>query len=362
MKHLNLQELEKAAQEHLSKMAWGYYAGGARDEITLRENRSAWSRLRLYYRVLAGVGPRDLSTTLLGAPLSMPVLAAPTAFQRLAHPEGECATARACGAAGAGMVLSTLSTTAIEEVSASATGPLWFQLYLYRDRGQSRALVERAVAAGYQALVLTVDAAIIGTRERDSRNRFHLPSGLVAANLVGTGLETLSRSEQGSALSHYVREQLKTDLSWDDLEWLRSISPVPVLVKGLVHPSDAEQSVRSGASGIIVSNHGGRQLDTAPPTAEALPGVLEAVGGRVPVLVDGGIRRGTDIIKALAMGAAAVLVGRPVLWGLAVGGEEGVRSMLEMLRTELDEAMALCGCASLAQLPPDLVRDHGRPG
>jgi 4-hydroxymandelate oxidase len=342
-------------------MAWGYYAGGARDEITLQENQAAWSRLRLYYRVLAGVGPRDLSTTLLGAPLSMPILAAPTAFQRLAHPDGECATAQACGAAGVGMVLSTLSTTTIEEVSSSSTGPLWFQLYLYRDRGQSRALVERAVAAGCQALVLTVDAAIIGTRERDARNRFHLPAGLVAANLMGTGRETLSRSEHGSALSHYVQEQLKTDLSWSDLEWLRAISPVPVLIKGLVHPGDATQAIRCGASGLVVSNHGGRQLDTAPSTAAALPAVIEAVGGRIPVLVDGGIRRGTDIVKAMAMGAAAVLVGRPVLWGLAVGGAEGVRSMLEMLRTELDEAMALCGCASLAQLPSDLVRANGGP-
>jgi 4-hydroxymandelate oxidase len=208
---------------------------------------------------------------------------------------------------------------------------------------------------------LTVDAAIIGTRERDARNRFHLPAGLVAANLMGTGRETLSRSEHGSALSHYVQEQLKTDMSWSDLEWLRAISPVPVLIKGLVHPDDATQAIRCGASGLVVSNHGGRQLDTAPSTAAALPAVIEAVGGRVPVLVDGGIRRGTDIVKAMAMGAAAVLVGRPVLWGLAVGGAEGVRSMLEMLRTELDEAMALCGCASLAQLPSDLVRANGGP-
>jgi len=357
---LNLRELEAAASERLSAMAWGYYAGGARDEITLRDNPAAWARLRLFYRVLAGVGPRDLSTTILGQRMSMPIIAAPTAFQRLAHPEGERATVRACGAAGVGMILSTLSTTAVEEVAAAAQGPLWFQLYMYKDRGLTRALVQRAEAAGCQALVLTVDAAIIGTREKDARSRFHLPDGLEAANLSGAGLSGLSQDDRGSALSRYVRELMKTDLGWNDLAWLQSITALPILIKGVIHPADAARAVRAGVDGIVVSNHGGRQLDTAPATAEALPGVIEAVGGAVPVLVDGGVRRGTDVVKALSMGASAVLVGRPVLWGLAVGGADGVGLMWEMLRAELDEAMALCGCERIEQIPRDLARLSAR--
>lgn len=356
MEFLNLRELEQAAAKRLSRMAWGYYAGGARDELTLRENAAAWARIRLYYRVLAGVGPRDLSTTVLGQRLSMPIMAAPTAFQRLAHDDGERATARACGAAGVGMILSTLATTAVEEVAEAATGPLWFQLYMYRDRALTRALVDRAVAAGCSALVLTVDAAIIGTREKDARNRFHLPSGLVAANVAGAGLGELRPGSEGSALSRYVRELLKTDLGWGDLDWLCAHSPVPVLIKGVVHPEDARLAVAHGAAGVVVSNHGGRQLDTAPPTAEALPGVVEAVEGAVPVLVDGGIRRGTDVVKALSMGAAAVLVGRPVLWGLAVGGQPGVETLWGLLRAELDEAMALCGAQTVDQIGRDLAR------
>ena len=357
---LNLAELEALAQARLSEMAWGYYAGGARDEITLSENRLAWQRLRLYYQVLQGVGPRDLRAQVLGRELAMPLLAAPTAFHRLAHDEGERATARACRDAGVGMVLSTLSTVSVEDVAAELGGaPLWFQVYLYRDRGVSRALVERAVAAGCEALVLTVDAAIIGRRERDARSRFHLPEGVVAANLVGSGMEGIARG-QGSGLERYVREQLKTDLGWADLDWLLEQSPVPVLVKGVVRADDARGAVRRGAAGVIVSNHGGRQLDTAPPTAEALPAVVQAIRGDAAVLVDGGLRRGTDVLKALALGADAVLLGRPVLWGLAAGGQDGVAALWAMMRAELDEAMALCGCQDLAALSADLVQPAPR--
>ena len=353
---LNLAELEALAQANLSPMAWGYYAGGARDERTLRESPAAWAALRLYYRVMRGVGARDLSTTLLGQRLSMPLLAAPTAFQRLAHDEGEQATARACRAAGVGMVLSTLSTVAVETVAATYQGPLWFQLYMYRDPAVTRALVDRAVAAGCTALVLTVDAAIIGRRERDARTRFHLPAGLRAANLEGAGMAAIpALAGGGSSLERYVRDLLKTDLGWPDLAWLVSISPVPVLVKGLVRADDALEALAHGAAGVIVSNHGGRQLDTAPPTAEALPAVVAAVAGAAPVLVDGGIRRGTDVLKALAMGADAVLVGRPVLWGLAAGGADGVATMWSLLRDELDEAMALCGCARIADISSELL-------
>ncbi len=356
MDYLNLTELEAAAAERLSAMARGYYAGAARDGITLRENRAAWDRLRLYYRVLVDVAGRDLSTTVLGQRLALPILAAPTAFHRLAHPDGERATARGCGAMGAGMVLSTLSTVALEEVAAAASGPLWFQLYVYRDRGVTRSLVQRAEAAGFSDLVLTVDAAIIGAREDDARSRFHLPDGMTAANLVDAGMGGIPAGESGSGLERYVRELLTPRLTWADLDWLVGQTRLPVLVKGIVRADDAALAVAHGAAGIIVSNHGGRQLDGAPPTAEALPEVIEEVGGRVEVLVDGGIRRGSHVLRALSMGASAVLVGRPVLWGLAVGGEVGVSGMLGMLAAELDEAMALCGCPSAASVPRDLVR------
>ncbi|MFT5685554.1 MAG: isopentenyl diphosphate isomerase/L-lactate dehydrogenase-like FMN-dependent dehydrogenase [Myxococcota bacterium] len=356
MNPLNLDELEQAAAERLSAMANDYYAGAARDGITLKGNRAAWDRLRLYYRVMVDVAQRDLSTTVLGQRLALPILAAPTAFHRLAHPDGELATARGCGVAGAGMVLSTLSTVAMEEVAAVATGPLWFQLYIYRDRAVTRSLVQRAEAAGYSALVLTVDAAIIGARETDARNRFHLPDSMTAANLVGTGMDVIPAGEGGSGLETYVRDLLTPKLTWADLDWLVAQTRLPVLVKGVIRADDAVRAVAHGASGVIVSNHGGRQLDGAPPTAEALPAVVEAVGGRVAVLVDGGIRRGSHVLRALAMGADAVLVGRPVLWGLAVDGADGVSGMLAMLAAELDEAMALCGCEDINRIPEDLVR------
>ena len=352
---LNLAELEQAAAERLSTMAHDYYAGAARDGITLRGNRAAWDRLRLYYRVLVDVAQRDLSTTLLGQHMALPILAAPTAFQRLAHPDGELASARGCGTSGAGMVLSTLSTVAMEEVAAVARGPLWFQLYVYRDRAVTRALVQRAEAAGFSALVLTVDAAIIGARETDARNRFHLPDGMTAANLVGAGMAEIPAGDGGSGLERYVRELLTPRLTWADLDWLVAQTRLPVLVKGIVRADDAAIAVAHGAAGVIVSNHGGRQLDGAPPTAEALPAVVEAVGDQVAVLVDGGIRRGSHVLRALSLGADAVLVGRPMLWGLAVGGADGVSGMLSMLAAELDEAMALCGCPSVSAVPRDLV-------
>ena len=336
-------------------MAHGYYAGAARDGLTLRENRAAWDRLRLYYRVLIDVAVRDLSTTVLGQRMALPILAAPTAFHCLAHPDGERATARGCGVAGAGMVLSTLSTVAMEDVAAAASGPLWFQLYVYRDRAVTRSLVQRAEAAGYSALVLTVDAAIIGAREDDARNRFHLPEGMTAANLTGAGMGAVPAGEGGSGLERYVRELLTPRLTWADLDWLVAQTRLPGLVKGIVRADDAVMAVEHGAAGVVVSNHGGRQLDGAPPTAEALPAVVAAVGDRGEVLVDGGIRRGSHVLRALSLGARAVLVGRPVLWGLAVDGADGVAGMFSMLAAELDEAMALCGCPSAADIPRDLV-------
>ncbi|MEZ4433195.1 MAG: alpha-hydroxy acid oxidase [bacterium] len=353
MEHINLAELEAAALAALPVMARDYYASGARDEITLADNRRAWDRVRLHYRVLVDVSRRDPSTTVLGTPVSMPVLIAPTAFHKLAHPDGELATARAAAAMGTVMACSTLGTVAVGEL-APAGGPLWFQLYVYRDRAITEGLVRRAEAAGCRALVLTVDAAEIGTRERDLRNRFALPPGLSVANLDGTDKAALAAAD-GSGLAAYVRAQLDQSLTWKDLEWLVGLTRLPVLVKGIVRADDARRAIAAGAAGVVVSNHGGRQLDTAPATADVLPRVADAVAGAAEVYVDGGIRRGTDVIKALALGARAVLVGRPILWGLAVGGEAGVRHVLSLLRAELLEAMALCGCADLAACTRDLV-------
>ncbi len=355
MDPINLYDYETIAREKLTPMAYDYYASGAHDEITLAENHAAYDRLKLRYRVLRDISRRDISTTILGHQLRMPVLVAPTAFHKLAHPDGETATARAAGAAGTLMILSTLSTTSIEEVMAAATGPVWFQLYVYKDRGATEALVQRAAAAGCSALVLTVDAQIWGRRERDVRNRFQLPAGLSVKNLMPAGQEAFPKEAQDSGLAAYVASLFDQTLSWRDVEWLCGLTTLPVLLKGIVHPDDARLAVEHGAAGVIVSNHGGRQLDTAPATIEALPAVVEAVDGRIEVLIDGGIRRGTDVIKALALGARAVAVGRPVLWGLAHDGQRGVERVLELLRFEVDLAMGLCGCATLAEVGPDLI-------
>ena len=355
MEPVNLFDYEALAAERLSTMALDYFRGGAGDEITLRENRAAYERLRLLPRVLVDVSQRDLRTTVLGTPMAFPVIVAPTAFQRLAHPEGEVATARGAGAAGVVMTLSSLATASIEQVAAAADDLLWFQLYVYRDREVTRDLVQRAEAAGARALVLTVDAPLLGRRERDVRNRFALPPGLTVANLTGAGLGALTAAGAESGLAAYFTSRLDASLTWRDVDWLRGITRLPVIVKGVHRPDDARLAVEHGVAGVIVSNHGARQLDTVPAGIEMLPPIVEAVAGRVEVLVDGGVRRGTDVVKALALGARAVLVGRPIIWGLAVDGEAGVRRVLEMLRGELDLALALCGCPDVASVDRSLV-------
>ena len=355
MEPINLYDFEAIMRVKLPKMAYDYYASGANDEITLRENDVAYDHIPLRYRVLRDVSRRNLSTTVMKQPISMPVLIAPTAFHRMAHPEGEIATTRAAGKAGTIMILSTLSTSSIEEVLETATGPVWFQLYVYRDRGTTAALVERAESAGCSALVLTVDAQIWGRRERDVRNRFQLPKGLSVKNLMPAGKEQLPRDMAGSGLAAYVTSLFDPALSWKDLDWLCSITKLPVLIKGVVHADDARQALDYGVAGVIVSNHGGRQLDTAPATIEALPSIVEAVDKGLEVFIDGGIRRGTDVVKAPALGARAVCVGRPVIWGLSHAGENGVLQVLEMLRYEIDSAMGLCGCASVEEISRDLI-------
>lgn len=358
MTPVNVLDFEALAREALSREAYDYYAGGAQDEVTLRENRAAYDRLSLAYRVLVDVSRRDLTATVLGQPVAMPILVAPTAFHRLATPDGELATARAAGAAGTVMILSTLSTTPIEAVVSAASGPVWFQLYVYRDRRATEGLVRRAEAAGCRALVLTVDAPVLGRRERDVRNRFSLPPGLTVANLLPEGYGEVPPAFADSGLAAYVASFLDPSLTWRDVAWLRSITDLPILVKGIVRPDDALRAAEAGAAGVVVSNHGGRQLDTAPATIEVLPDVVDALAARghaIEVLMDGGVRRGTDVLKALALGAKAVLVGRPVLWGLAAGGEAGAARVLRILRDELDLAMALAGAPTIADVTRDLV-------
>jgi 4-hydroxymandelate oxidase len=361
---LNVSDYARAARAKLPSDVFDYYEGGALDETTLRENVAGWERLKLYYRVLAGVGARDLTTTVLGQPVSMPILVAPTAFHKLACDQGEIATARAAAAAGTLFILSSLSNTAMESVFAQAASPRWFQLYIYKDRQVTLELVKRAELASAEAIVLTVDAPGLGTRERDMRNRFTLPVGLTVENLVPLGKGDLPRVEngrferstgsnltvEGSGLAAYVRENFKQDLGLGDLAWLCSCTHLPVVVKGVCRADDARRTIEHGARAVVVSNHGGRQLDTAPATSEVLPRVVDALADRCEIYVDGGIRRGSDVLKAIALGARAVMVGRPILWGLSVAGEQGVVRVLEILRRELDEAMLLCGYTNLSQI------------
>ena len=340
---LNVSEYERLAEERLDPAAYGYFAGGAGDEVTLRENVEAFGRLTLRPRVLADVSGVSTATTVLGHDVSMPILVAPVAFQRLAHPDGEIAAARAAARAGTIYCLSTVATAAPADVAGE--GARWFQLYVFKDRGFTEELVRRAVDAGFSAILLTADTPHLGRRERDRRTGFKVPAELVP-NLAGHDLLT---PEQTFA-------SMADDLSWRDVEWLASLSGLPVLVKGVLTREDAVLACESGAAGVVVSNHGGRQLDGVPATIEALPEVAEAVAGRVPVLLDGGIRRGTDVLKALALGAEAVLAGRAFIWGLAVDGEKGVSAVLELLRRELELALALLGCRSPAEVTPGHVQ------
>jgi 4-hydroxymandelate oxidase len=356
MELLNLAEYEAAARNSLPQMAFDYIDGGADDEVTLRENRAAFARLRLRPRILAGAGTRDLRATLFDQTISFPVLVAPMAFHQLVTPDGELATARAAGAVGTIMCVSTAANYRLEDVAAAATGPLWFQLYCYKDRELTRNLVDRADVAGYRALVLTADTPMVGRRERDIRNRFTLPPGTGWKNVEAFGKRDLPQDVAGSGLAAYVASQQDANLTWADVDWLVGISRLPVLVKGVLCAADARLAAEHGAAGVIVSNHGGRQLDTALATIDALPEVAAAAAdSNLTVLLDGGVRRGTDVLKALALGAQAILLGRPVLWGLAVGGQEGGQAVLETLRAEFDLAMALAGCKTLADLNPDLV-------
>jgi isopentenyl diphosphate isomerase/L-lactate dehydrogenase-like FMN-dependent dehydrogenase len=341
----NVADFERLAAEKLDAGTLGYFAGGAGDELTLRDNVEAWSRWRLRPRVLVDTSEVSTEAELLGAPVSMPILVAPVAFQRLADPEGEVGMARAAAEAGTVFCLSTLATTRPSELAAAAPpGRRWFQLYCFRDEGITRALTEEAVGSGFEAIVVTVDAPPAGNRERDLRTGFRIPEGLGVPSIAAAiGVERAVTIVEAFGL-------MSPSLGWADIERLASDCGVPVLVKGVLAPEDARLAVEHGAAGVVVSNHGGRQLDRALASGDALPGMVEAVAGRAAVLVDGGIRRGVDVAIALGLGADAVLVGRPPLWGLAAAGSDGARRVLEILRNELQLALALCGAGAPAAL------------
>jgi 4-hydroxymandelate oxidase len=329
---VTVDDYEPAARERLSPGVFDFVAGGAGDEWSLAENRRSFDRWMLRPRFLRGAGAPDPSTTILGTRVSFPALVAPWAYQRMVHPDGERATARAAGTAGTIMVVSSTAIDSLEDVAASSAGPKWWQLYIWEDRGATAEMLARVSAAGYGAICFTVDLPVFGLRHRDTRNRFELPVSLT------------SRLEHDSATT------------WDDIRWIRERAPgLPILVKGVLTAEDAELAVSGGVDGIVVSNHGGRQLDGSPAGLSALPEVVDAVGGRVPVLMDGGVRRGTDVLKALALGAAAVMVGRPAAWGLAVDGEAGVADVLRILRAEFENAMALTGCRTVDEITGALV-------
>jgi len=351
----NIAGYEQLAATRLAQPVYDYYAGGAEDEATLRGNRQAFGRYVLRPRVLVDVSSVDPVVRVLDDDIALPVMLAPTAFQRLAHTEGELATARAAAAAGTILVASTLSTYPIEEIAAAAPGAsLWLQLYVFRDRTITEQLVRRAEAVGCRAICLTASVPVQGNRERDARNRFRLPLGVEMANF--RGLRQASFPDvRGSGLYAFIQSEFDPALTWEAVTWLRSITRLPVIVKGIMLPGDARLAVEHGAAGVIVSNHGGRQLDGAEPTLRALPRVAEAVAGRVPVLMDGGIRRGTDVVKALLLGARAVLIGRPYLWGLAADGQAGVEHVLEILRSEIVRTLALLGAPTVSQLEGDQI-------
>ncbi len=336
---LNLQDFETLARQRLSNMVYDFVAGGAGDEHTLRWNREAYDRIRLHPQVLVDVSTLDTRVTLFGQELAFPILLAPTAYQCAVHPEGEAATARGADAASAAFVVSTSTNTTIEDIARATTHPLWFQMYVQKDRGFTKELVSQVEAAGCRAICITVDQPVPGARNRQQRAKFALPPGTKTPYLndVHTG-------------QRKILSGTHDNVTWKDIDWLRSCASVPVLVKGILSPADADRAVHEGVAGIIVSNHGARCLDTTPATIDALPRVSDRVAGRVPILVDGGIRRGTDVVKALALGASAVMIGRPYLYGLGVAGADGVSTVVNILRREFEMAMMLMGRPTIASI------------
>ncbi len=349
-----LNDFEPLARQVLPHMEFEYAAGGAGDELTLRANREAFGRIRLRPRMLVDVSKIDTSLEIFGEKLPSPIVLAPCAYQRLFHPEGELATVKGANESGVTLMASTASTVGIDEMAKVSARPLWFQLYASSDRGFTAELVRRVEAAGCTVLCVTVDAPIRGIRDRDIRTQFALPPGIERPNFRGLNAAAVTGNPRPTGRSIYS-PNLDPRFCWSDLEWLRGTTRLPLLVKGILTGSDAARAVAAGIAGVVVSNHGARTMDTVPATIEALPEIAEAVAGRVPLILDSGVRRGTDIVKALALGARAVMIGRPYLYGLALEGAAGVARIVEILRMEFEMAMGLCGCCSLAELDSSVL-------
>ncbi|MFA5496295.1 MAG: alpha-hydroxy acid oxidase [Porticoccaceae bacterium] len=347
-------DYEPYARERMPSQVWAWLNGGGADELTLEDNRAAFRCLRLQNRILRDLTGGNTRLSLLGDNFDYPILLAPVAFQKLVHPQGEQATVLGAAAMKAGMVVSTQASMALEDIAGAARSPLWFQLYLQSDRGFTRELVQRAEQAGYRALVVTVDAPVNGLRNREQRAGFALPPGIEAVNLRGMPAAPGHHARPGDS-PIFGSPLLASAPRWEDITWLHSVTRLPVVLKGIAAVEDALLAADLGVAGIIVSNHGGRTLDGLPATIDALPAITRAVAGRLPVLLDGGIRRGTDILKALALGASAVLIGRPYMHALAAAGAPGVAHVLHILRAELEAAMALAGCRDLAAIDPSVI-------
>ncbi|HIF17340.1 MAG TPA: alpha-hydroxy-acid oxidizing protein [Cycloclasticus sp.] len=354
---LNILDYEKASQALLEPSASDYYKSGAMDEHTLADNTDAFRRIKLLPRVLNDVSNVNISTRLATLTVDSPLIISPTAFLGMAHPDGELAVARAASASNNIMICSTMANQPIEDVTTSTQSSVWFQLYVYKDKEATLALIERAKNAGCKAIVITVDAPFLGQREQDVRNQFQLPDRLHMSNLHALGHRKLPDKTGHSGLSHYFDELINKSLTWRDIRWIKEHAGLPIYLKGILHPKDAQLAIEHGVDGIIVSNHGGRQLDTSVASIDALPAISKAVNKQIPIILDGGIRRGTDILKALALGAQCVGIGRPVIWGLSHSGQQGVEDILTILQSELKLVMALAGCASISDINAGLIAD-----
>ncbi|XP_044738366.1 peroxisomal (S)-2-hydroxy-acid oxidase GLO1 [Chrysoperla carnea] len=355
---VSVKDFKEYAHSVLPRNSLDYYRSGAAEQLTLALNKQAFNKLRIRPRMLVDVSKRDLSTTILGEKVSMPVGVSPSAMQKMAHPDGEAGNARACEAAGTIYILSTLSTTSIEDVAKAAPKCVkWFQLYIYTDRAITRNLVSRAERAGFKALALTVDAPLFGVRRADIRNKFCLPKHLRLANFEETDSKStkIQSSKEGSGLQEYVNGLFDASITWNDIAWLKSITKLPIVLKGILTKEDAILARQVGVQAILVSNHGARQLDGTPASIEALPEIVKAVGKDLEIYMDGGVDEGTDVFKALALGARMCFMGRPALWGLATDGENGVKAVLNILRNEFDYALALTGCTSVRDIKPEMV-------
>ncbi|KTD50474.1 FMN-dependent dehydrogenase [Legionella quinlivanii] len=349
MEIINTKDFEKEARHKLTQPIYDFIAGGAGDEYTMNRNVEAFRQIQLVPQIFRSSSHTDTSISLFNHQLSHPFMVAPSAFHSCVHPEGEIATVRAVNQMGIAMVLSTMSSTSLEAVAKEATCPLWFQLYIFKDRSITQQLIQRAVAAGYTALVLTVDVPIMGNRERDQRNRFKWQAPFTSTQAITSAFLTESDVKQTTDAL------FASDLSWDDIEWLKAQTDLPIILKGIMHEKDAEIAINLDIAALVISNHGGRQLDYMPSTMEVLPPIAKQVAGKIPLLIDGGFRRGIDVFKAIALGADCILLGRSVLWALAVNGTEGLKNLFDLYSKELSETMIFCGCKTIND-----IKIHGR--